>query len=279
MRTVVLTHNDERHYYVANRLVNELEGQTLVITGGKYGPPDKIRPWSDPAKYSAKLESLLFRPYVLRFRHEKKDTEERRFGGSCHKFKSKNIESHLAEVGPPHKDINDPYYVKLIKDQRPDLIVVFGTRLIREGIIKSAPMVLNLHTGLSPYYRGGYTNLWPIVLGEYGYFGFTVHMLDLGIDSGNIIYTRRITVEEKDSFFEINCRAIQQGAEYLVKAARDYYAGRLESRNQWISGKVFHNRHFKPRTTFRYYSKVSGYMQQHLQLQREKRLEQVELVG
>ena len=48
----------------------------------------------------------------------------------------------MIKVCQPHKKIN------------PDIIVVMGTSLIKEEIIKIPQLgILNMHTGLSPYYR------------------------------------------------------------------------------------------------------------------------------
>ena len=46
---------------------------------------------------------------------------------------------------------------------------------------------LNVHLGLSPYYRGSGTNVWPLINTEPDMVGATL-CIDAGIDNGEIIH-------------------------------------------------------------------------------------------
>ena len=59
--------------------------------------------------------------------------------------------------------MNNDNCVLKIRELKPDLIIVFGAALIGQDIIDIPKLALNLHTGLSPYFRGGYSNLWPYI--------------------------------------------------------------------------------------------------------------------
>jgi len=51
----------------------------------------------------------------------------------------------------------------LIKKLEPEVIVVYGTMIIHEHIsVLAKNCTLNMHTGLSPYYRGDSTLFWPV---------------------------------------------------------------------------------------------------------------------
>ena len=85
--------------------------------------------------------------------------------------------------------INMPEVVEFTKELAPALIVVSGTSLIKEPLVSmTVPIgIMNLHTGLSPYVKGGpnCTN-WCIANGQWTLIGNTVFWLSAGIDSGRL---------------------------------------------------------------------------------------------
>ena len=93
--------------------------------------------------------------------------------------------------------INDSVTSEFTKDKNPTLIIVSGTALIKEPLISipAAKGIINLHTGLSPYVKGGpnCTN-WCIANNEYHLVGNTIMWLNAGIDSGNIITTETVDI-------------------------------------------------------------------------------------
>lgn len=77
---------------------------------------------------------------------------------------------------------------------QPDIIFFYGCSLISQLVIDafSCPLV-NIHLGLSPYYRGSGTNFWPLYNKEPEYVGVTFHKLTSKIDDGYIYLQRRAT--------------------------------------------------------------------------------------
>ena len=83
---------------------------------------------------------------------------------------------------------NDPAEVALMAAARPDVVLVFGTGILREPLLSAFDgRIINIHLGLSPYYRGAGTNFWPLVNREPEYVGATIHYLDAGIDTGPML--------------------------------------------------------------------------------------------
>ena len=56
---------------------------------------------------------------------------------------------------------------------------------------------VNVHLGLIPYNRGKNPNVWPII--EDTPAGVSVHYINEGIDTGNIIMQREVSVEPVDT--------------------------------------------------------------------------------
>lgn len=71
-----------------------------------------------------------------------------------------------------------------------DIYIVFGSSFITNKwlinfLIKNK--AINIHMGLSPFYRGSSCNFWAINDGKPEYVGATIHYLSKGLDSGKII--------------------------------------------------------------------------------------------
>jgi methionyl-tRNA formyltransferase len=103
-------------------------------------------------------------------------------------------------------------------EQRPDLIIVSGTSLIKEPLL-SIPVsigIMNLHTGLSPYVKGGpnCTN-WCIAENNWHLVGNTIMWINAGIDTGNIITTETIDIR--------NCRSLTEAHIEVMEHAHDLY--------------------------------------------------------
>ena len=96
----------------------------------------------------------------------------------------------------------------------PDVVLVFGTGLLKRPLLDRFPgRVLNIHLGLSPYYRGAGTNFWPLVNGEPEYCGATIHFLDDGVDTGPIIAHVRPEIRAGDGPHDIGNKTIVAAAE------------------------------------------------------------------
>tara|TARA_Y100000991_G_scaffold213336_1_gene198872 strand:+ start:306 stop:1130 length:825 start_codon:yes stop_codon:yes gene_type:complete len=94
-----------------------------------------------------------------------------------------------------------------VKKISPDLILVYGTSIIKGEIINLfRNRIINLHLGLSPYYRGAGTNYFPFVNGEPEYCGATFLYLDEGIDTGKVIHQIRPEIMNHDSFHQLSNR-------------------------------------------------------------------------
>jgi methionyl-tRNA formyltransferase len=105
--------------------------------------------------------------------------------------------------------INDDDVIEKIVNAAPDLLVAYGPSLIRSALLSQfAPRFLNVHLGLSPYYRGSGTNYWPLVQGQPEYVGATFMHMDKGIDTGRIIHQIRARVYQGDTPHLIGNRLI-----------------------------------------------------------------------
>jgi methionyl-tRNA formyltransferase len=145
------------------------------------------------------------------------------------------------EISVP--DINAPEAVAFVEAQRPDIVLVNGSNLLRKpmlGLIPKIPLgIINLHTGLSPYSRGGNCNLFMLLEGRPERVGITVHHINPGIDSGDIILSAQVPMTVADNYEMVDIRTFDTGIEALLQCARELSEGTAARVPQWESGKLF----------------------------------------
>lgn len=119
--------------------------------------------------------------------------------------------------------INDKDTLQFTTNLNPDLIVVSGTSLVKEPLVSlQLPIgIINLHTGLSPYVKGGpnCTN-WCIANNEWSLIGNTIMWLSSGIDSGNIITTEQTAITHCKSLSEIHLNVMEHAHDLYIRAIR-----------------------------------------------------------
>lgn len=104
-----------------------------------------------------------------------------------------------------------------------DLVVLSGTSLVREPLVSlRLPIgIINLHTGLSPYIKGGpnCTN-WCIANNEWEYIGNTIMWLSSGIDSGNIITTEQTDISNSKNLSDIHVKVMEHAHDLYLRVIR-----------------------------------------------------------
>lgn len=109
----------------------------------------------------------------------------------------------------PKGAINDTEHTNALINLSPDLLAAFGCSLIKQPLIEAFPrLFVNVHLGLSPYYRGSGTNFFPLVDGRPEFVGATFMHIDSGIDTGEIIHQIRARVFRGDRPHQIGNRLI-----------------------------------------------------------------------
>lgn len=104
----------------------------------------------------------------------------------------------------------DQEHQESIMGHDPAVLVCYGTSIIKEPLLSAFEgRFLNIHLGLSPYYRGSGTNFWPLVNREPEYVGVTFMHIDAGVDTGEIIHQMRATIHPGDGPHQIGNRLIR----------------------------------------------------------------------
>ena len=102
-----------------------------------------------------------------------------------------------------------------------DLIVVFGSALITGRLLEAclALPTVNLHAGMSPFYRGSSCNFWAAYDGHPEYVGMTIHRLSAGVDAGDILEV--VPAPDHPDPFMRGMLAVRAGQDRLIEKIRD----------------------------------------------------------
>ena len=101
-----------------------------------------------------------------------------------------------------------------------DVYVVFGASYIKGWLIDFLVehRAINIHMGLSPYYRGSSCNFWALYDNNPSYVGATIHLLSKGLDSGDMLFHCVPKLHSEDTPFDFTMRSVLVAQEGLVSA-------------------------------------------------------------
>jgi methionyl-tRNA formyltransferase len=135
----------------------------------------------------------------------------------------------LASRGiPVHRtrDINSPESLAFLGSTEPDLVIIVLFAQILKAEALDIPRLgsLNFHPSLLPKYRGLMPVFWALADGE-SHTGATIHWVDTGIDTGQIVDQEAIEITERDTEHSLYARICIVAAGMLTNAVRELAGG------------------------------------------------------
>lgn len=247
MKILILTGNRLRHLYFAKKVLEVFNDAAIVMEDFKDTTGDN---------YTNGGTTPLMAEHFREFGNVERDFFETKVAEATQLIKNRT----MLHVAPD--TINESQSVGKIIDAQPDLIVVYSTSILKQEIIEAFPnQIFNLHAGLSPYYRGGGTNFFPFYNRELEYVGMTVHYLDAGIDSGNIILQGALDFGLNDNTHTAGCKCVDLGAKLMIRAITRYLENKdsLPSVKQDLTkGRVYYKKHFSDESIIRVRENLSN---------------------
>ena len=217
IRIVLLTGNGLRHRYVASRLATSLNLTGVVLEG-------KAQLIAEPELLSPENRQVIAEHLGQR------DAVERRLLGDV-----ASVASPVLEV--PHGKSNTPEVFEWVVGHKPDFVVVYGSSIIKPPLLDHFDgRMVNIHLGLSPYYRGSGTNFWPLVHRLPECVGATLHLVVSKVDAGPILAQVRPRAEAADRAHELGTKTIMEAVVHLPAVLAGFLQGRLQPKIQDLSG-------------------------------------------
>jgi len=219
MRAVVLTSNKPRHTYFAETVAREFDVK-LVIREKK------------GAYYS---DAIAEDPLIAEHFDRLAKSEEAYFG--------KARWPNATTIDCDKSAVNELEHALMAIDARPDVLFLFGTTILgTEWLVPFAGRIINLHLGLSPFYRGSATLFWPIAQGELECVGATIHLAERKVDAGPILARVKPKLAVGDSYYDIGNKTIKRAIDELPKVARGYLSGKIRPVVQDLTGGVVYRK-------------------------------------
>src|SRR3978361_2309511 len=124
------------------------------------------------------------------------------------------------------ENLKSPEFLEELKSLQADLQVVVAFRMLPEAVWNMPPKgTINLHASLLPQYRGAPPINWVLINGEKE-SGVTTFFLKQDIDTGDILFTEKVTLTGKETAGELHDRLMYKGAGLLVKTVKAIESGR-----------------------------------------------------
>lgn len=130
---------------------------------------------------------------------------------------------------------------------RPELTIVSGTKFIGKKLIARAGLMVNLHTGHLPEYKGNHCVFFALQDGRVDKVASTLHQLTSTLDGGDVLDRVYPTVEAGDSEDSLYTKCLEAAIDRVVEHVGRFARGeRLEFVPQEGSGTTFRHRDRTP---------------------------------
>lgn len=200
MKITIFTSNQIRHLSFIRKLSNIADECFAIIESNTLFPGIK----EDFFKNSLQMQHY-FRNVI--------DAENKIFKKDF--FLGSNTKTLSARMG----DLNNFNKKDLKFALNSDIYIIFGSSYIRGWLVDFLvkKKAINIHMGVSPYYRGSSCNFWAAYQENYHLIGATIHLLSKGLDSGQILYHVLPKTENCENCFEFSMNAVRDAQDSIIK--------------------------------------------------------------
>ncbi|MEM1320629.1 MAG: methionyl-tRNA formyltransferase [Bacteroidota bacterium] len=143
------------------------------------------------------------------------------------------------------RNLKAPEFVEELRSLQADLQVVVAFRMLPVVVWDMPPLgTINLHGSLLPKYRGAAPIHWAVIKGEKE-TGVTSFFLKHKIDTGDLLFSDRLLIDEEDTTGDVHDRMMHLGAGVVLKSVNaiaegDYTLQPQEDSEATKAPKLFH---------------------------------------
>lgn len=123
-----------------------------------------------------------------------------------------------------HKNVNSSDFLDSLKKYNCDIFVSMSfNQILKKQFIEFPRLkTINCHAGKLPYYRGRNILNWVLINDEKD-FGITVHYVDEGIDTGDIMLQKTLPITDEDNYNTLLNRSYVECANVLYECLIKIY--------------------------------------------------------
>lgn len=119
---------------------------------------------------------------------------------------------------------------------------VFGAPLLGQSVLDTVKgKIINLHTGLTQHYRGVDSTIWAVYNNDLTNVGVTLHYIDQGIDTGDVIAQETISYGNDETLDTVIEKAYELGIDLLIKILPQVLKDKMKPKTLKKQGKLYQN--------------------------------------
>ncbi len=232
MNILLLSGTHSRHLYYFSKIIKSNHHFRSVVMERENLLPDQ------PKDIDQK-DSINFKNHFKnRF-----ETEQNGYGDLNANEVFKDINSMFCKP----EEFNDDKIIKFIKEEEYDLCLIFGTDLIKEKLMSILPdKSINLHLGISPYFKGSATLFWPFYFLMPQYCGATFHLITNEPDAGKILHHSIPKLSKGDKIHEVAVKVVKSATQDMIELISSKKIENWNFYSQKSTGKLFLESDFHP---------------------------------
>ena len=219
----MLTSNYIRHINLINMLSNVCD-QLFVIQESKTIFPGFIKSNYTPSSIKTKyFENVMVAQNRI--------------------FKDTFIKSNKINILPiQFGDLNHISLDSLNDFLNSDLYIVFGSSFIKGDLVNFLvdKKAINIHMGISPYYRGTDCNFWALYDNNPTMVGATIHLLSKGLDSGPILYHALSNYNENPFYYTMS--TVLSAFNSIIEKIKDESILKIKPKKQNKNNEIRYSR-------------------------------------
>lgn len=199
MKITVFTSNRPRHLYLINQMA-QIADEVFAIQECTTVFPGQVKDFFDNSSVMQEYFSYV------------NQSETNIFGTIG--FLKENVRQLALKSG----DLNKVSMNILRPALQSDIYIILGASYIKGDLINFLVEhnAINIHMGISPYFRGSSTNFWAPCKGHFDMVGATIHMLSKGLDSGAILY-HALPKPQKINAFDLGMMSVKVAIDSVVE--------------------------------------------------------------
>ncbi len=233
MKILILCSDGPHHKYLISEIHKSFDDIKVIIE------PEK-------AKLKLNLQKKKYKQYFqMKYQMLRRD-----ICGS-NKFRNNFFQKDISDFNYANYDIlfvesiNEENVINQILSYEPNICIIMGTTILQEKILKSMDEIniINIHGGYLPDYKGNHCFFFAFYNEEYDKIGSTIHFVNNGIDTGDIIERIIPNFESNDTPESLYCKAEKEAVNRLIKLLKDFQSGKeLPRKKQEDIGKLYYTK-------------------------------------
>lgn len=232
MRIVLFTGSHKRHYFFHNEIIKNFK-----VVGVVHMLREEVNP--KPDKNWSKEHIKLFKTHF----DNRSKIEEEYFGNM-----DQTIFNGITRLNVNRQELNSVKTLNFIKGLEFDVAMIFGVDIIKDPVFSELPFwKINIHLGLSPWYKGAATLFWPFYFLEPQNAGATIHLIAPKADAGEIIHHSVPNLIQDQTIHEHSANVVLQASKDAIQILEKISKGKkIDLHTQRNSGKLFLEKEFRP---------------------------------